>query len=290
VARPLRIEFAGAVYHVIGRGNAKQDVFLDGEDYARFIRLTRRVVDRLDWRILTYCLMPNHYHLAVETPEPNLSRGMHDLIGHYSQTFNARHGRVGHVFQGRFKALLIDQDTYLLQLVRYILMNPVEAGLCAAPEAWRWSSYARLFGAPNPLVSAETAGRIVAMVDADLACGRRRLRAFVRVGQEGGASTEVGLNRTIVGDEMFVTHQRPRVPVSRENSRADRVFSTLAEFTSNARSRNDAIRAAYASGMFTQQAIARHFQLHYTTVSRIIGAANAKIQDLTPNFHSHSTR
>ena len=84
---------------------------------------------------------------------------------------------------------------------------------------------------------------------------------------------------------MFVTRQRPRVPVSRENSRADRVFSTLAEFTCNARSRNDAIRAAYASGMFTQQAIARHFQLHYTTVSRIIGAANAKIQDLTPNFH-----
>jgi len=278
VARPLRIEFAGAVYHVIGRGDAKQDVFLDGEDYARFIRLTRRVVDRLDWRILAYCLMPSHYHLAVETPEPSLSRGMRDLIGHYSQAFNARHGRVGHVFQGRFKALLIDQDTYLLQLVRYVLMNPVEAGLCAAPEAWRWSSYAGLFGAPNPLVSAETAGRIVAMVDADLARGRRRRRAFFRIGPGGGASTEVGLNRSIVGDEMFVTRQRPRAPVSRENSRADRVFSTLAEFTSNARSRNDAIRAAYASGMFTQQAIARHFQLHYTTVSRIIGARTLKFK------------
>src|ERR687896_1982709 len=116
MARPLRIEFSGAIYHVTSRGNAREDIWLDDTDRAMFLGVLAKVISRFNWRCHAYCLMDNHYHLLIETLEPNLSKGMRQLNGVYTQRFNRRHGRVGHVFQGRYKAILVERDSYLKEL------------------------------------------------------------------------------------------------------------------------------------------------------------------------------
>lgn len=127
MSRPLRLEFAGVLYHVVARGNARAAIFLDDEHRQAFCLGLSRVCARFEWRLWSYCLMDNHYHLLIETLQPTLSRGMREVNGVYTQGFNRRHGRVGHVLQGRYKAVLVDQDSYLLELSRYLVLNPVRA-------------------------------------------------------------------------------------------------------------------------------------------------------------------
>ncbi len=141
MARPLRIEYPGALYHITSRGNARADIFDDNPDREKFLSILGVVVRKYRWICHGYCLMDNHYHLLVETPESNLCRGMRQINGLYTQGFNRRHGRVGHLFQGRYKSILVEKDSYLLQLSRYIVLNPVKAGMVKAPEDWEWSSY-----------------------------------------------------------------------------------------------------------------------------------------------------
>jgi len=141
MTRPLRIEYENAVYHITTRGNARQDIFLDDEDRLGFLKILQDVVARYNWVCHAYCLMSNHYHLLVETPDANLSRGMRQLNGVYTQAFNRRHDRVGHLFQGRYKAILVEKEGHLLELARYIVLNPVRAKLIRHPRDWRWSSY-----------------------------------------------------------------------------------------------------------------------------------------------------
>src|SRR3972149_660628 len=141
MARPLRIEFAGALYHVTSRGNAQANIFGDDDDREQLLSLLFNTVTRYDWYCHAYCLMDNHYHLLIETGTPSLSRGMKLLNGTYTQYFNRQHRRVGHVFQGRFKAILIQKESYLLELARYIVLNPVRAQMVRSAKEWRWSSY-----------------------------------------------------------------------------------------------------------------------------------------------------
>jgi REP element-mobilizing transposase RayT len=129
MARPLRIEFAGALYHVTARGNERKAIYRDDADRSRFLDGVRRAVDRFHLLLHANVLMDNHYHLLVETLEANLSQAMRDLDGNYAQYFNRAHRRVGHLFQARYKAILVDRDTYLLELSRYIHLNPVRAGM-----------------------------------------------------------------------------------------------------------------------------------------------------------------
>jgi REP element-mobilizing transposase RayT len=141
MSRPLRLEHAGAVWHVTSRGNERRDVFADDLDREKWLDVLARVVDLSAWRLHAYVLMSNHYHLIIETPKPTLSRGMRQLNGVYTQRFNRRHERVGHLFQGRFKAILVQKDSHLLELARYVVLNPVRAGLVRSARNWRWSSY-----------------------------------------------------------------------------------------------------------------------------------------------------
>ena len=127
MVRPLRIEFPGAVYHITARGNARAKIFKDDADRDAFLSVLEQVLTQFDWLLHAYCLMDNHYHLMIETTEANLSAGMRQLNGVYTQRFNRRHRRVGHVFQGRFKAIVVDRDSYLLELCRYVVLNPVRA-------------------------------------------------------------------------------------------------------------------------------------------------------------------
>ena len=140
MARPLRVELKGAVYHVIARGNERKAIFRDDLDRKNYLERLAECRARFQFRILAYCLLGNHVHLALERGPVALSRIMRTLQSFYAQRFNLRHQRVGHLFQGRYKAFLVQDERYLFSLVRYIHFNPVRAGLVDRPDAYRWSS------------------------------------------------------------------------------------------------------------------------------------------------------
>jgi REP element-mobilizing transposase RayT len=140
MARP-RNETEPGVWNVWARGVERRIIFVDDEDRRLYLRLLGMVVERFRWRVLAYCLMPNHVHLLIETQEPNLGRGMHCLHGLYARLFNEKYVRVGHLFQGRFGSRRLYDEVQVARVVGYIAANPVVAALCAEPEDWDWSSY-----------------------------------------------------------------------------------------------------------------------------------------------------
>jgi len=146
VARPPRLQFPDAIYHVSARGNERAAIYRADGDRRHFLELLADAVKHEHWRVLAYCLMTNHYHLLVQTPVPNLARGMRQLNGVYAQSFNRRHARVGHLFQGRYGARIVQDDEHLLLAVRYVVRNPVRARLCGDPGEWRWSSHRAALG------------------------------------------------------------------------------------------------------------------------------------------------
>jgi putative transposase len=182
--RAPRLQIAGGLYHLTSRGNRRQPIFADDQDRRFFLGLVDIVVARLRWRCHSYCLMPNHYHLVAETPEPDLSRGMQELNSRYASCFNWRHGLDGHLFQGRFRSILIEREEHFLEAVRYVVLNPVRAGLCGSPEEWRWSSYRATLGLePKPAFLSLEA--LLGRFGGVSAAGRPAFAAFVR---ESGAS------------------------------------------------------------------------------------------------------
>jgi putative transposase len=138
--RPLRVQIPGT-YHVTARGNRRQAIYHDDEDRAFFLALRHRVVERFGWQPREHCLLTNHFHLLFDTPEPNLSVGMHALNSGYARYFNERHGYDGHLFDRRFGSRLVETEEHLLEAMRYIAFNPVKAGLCLHPGEWPWSSF-----------------------------------------------------------------------------------------------------------------------------------------------------
>jgi REP element-mobilizing transposase RayT len=181
VARPLRFQPPGGIFHVFSRGNRRQPIFLDDRDYAYFLALVAQVVKRYRWRCHAYCLMPNHFHLLIETPSESLSVGMHRLNSLYAQYFNRRHDFDGHLFQGRFGSVVVRSEWHLIELSRYIVLNPVRAGLCARPEEWRWSSYRAAVGSRSRPTFLTT-DFLLSFFGSKLAEQRAGYAAFVREG------------------------------------------------------------------------------------------------------------
>ena len=148
--RSPRHEFAAGVHHVFARGNDRRRIFLSDDDRRIYLSLLKRTVERRRWLCLAYCLMPNHVHLLIETQEPNLGTGMHWLHAAYASTFNARYDRSGHLFQGRYGSVRVESDEQLWTVARYLVRNPVEAGLCARPEEYPWSSHREALAERQP--------------------------------------------------------------------------------------------------------------------------------------------
>lgn len=146
MGRPLRIEFPSALYHVTSRGNEKKNIFVSDEDRYKFLQILEDYHDRHGILIHSYVLMDNHYHLILETPQGNLLKVMHGINSGYTGYFNRKYNRIGHLFQGRYKAILVDKENYLTALSRYVHLNPVRAGLADSPEQYRWSSYSGYIG------------------------------------------------------------------------------------------------------------------------------------------------
>ena len=148
--RKPRVQIPGGIYHLGTRGVRRESIYPQSGDYELFGSIFGRVVDRFEWRCHTYCLLPNHYHLLVETPVPNLSAGMQRLNSLYAQWFNELHGFTGHAFERRFFSRLVESTFDLLEVVRYVALNPVRAGLCNDPAEWPWGSYRAFAGERKP--------------------------------------------------------------------------------------------------------------------------------------------
>jgi REP element-mobilizing transposase RayT len=177
--RPPRVQVPGGIYHLGTRGVRRTRIFESPGDYELFGSILGRVVKRFEWRCHTYCLMPNHYHLLVETPAPNLSAGMQRLNGIYAQWFNELYGVTGHVFERRFYSRLVENSYDLLELVRYVVLNPVRAGLCGDASGWRWSSYNALVG-DTLRPSFLTTDWLMSQFGSNPRLSRENVRTFVR--------------------------------------------------------------------------------------------------------------
>lgn len=279
MTRPVRIEFEGGLYHVTSRGDRQKAIYEDDEDRERFLAILGDVIETYNWICHGYCLMDNHYHLIIETPDGNLSKGMRQLNGVYTQASNRRHQRVGHLFQGRYKGILVDGDTHLLELTRYVVLNPVRAGMVKRPEKWRWSSYLAMTGkskAPEWLA----VDGLMAQFSKQRPAAIRRYKAFVAegVGLESIWSDLKG--QIFLGDDAFVSRMQAmdkglsnKLGVPKAQARPP--APTLEVLASRSSSRNEAIAEAYATGSYSYQEIADYYGLHFTTVGIIVRKARA---------------
>ncbi|MDT8442343.1 MAG: transposase [Desulfuromonadales bacterium] len=280
MARPLRIEFPGAVYHVTSRGNASAAIFSDDGDRALFLATLGQVVERFNWLCHAYCLMDNHYHLLIETPEGNLSAGMRQLNGVYTQAFNRVHERDGHIFKGRFKAVLVEKQSHLLELCRYVVLNPVRAGMVAQAEDYCWSSYRPTAG-QSARPGLLTVDWILGNFAATLEPARRLYRRFVRDGVEETSSPWQKLTGQIfLGSETFVEQiqaligSRTRIrEIPRQQRHVGRPsLSELfpPEVVTVKLERNRRILLAHRQHGYRLKEIAEALGLHYTTVSKVV--------------------
>lgn len=281
MARPLRLELPGAVYHLTSLGNAGQTVFRTAEDSELFLEILGEVCGRFDWRCLAYCLLPERYHLVVETRRATLARGMRQLNGRYTQAFNRRHGVGGHVFQGRYKAVMVEKPGYVAAVCRDLLRQPLERGLAVDPVAWRWSACRALLrrlpsgrGAPAWLAVDD----LLALYGLDREEARRRCAADLEADDRPSVWDHLR-HQVFLGSDAFVAEMRERAAAAAagrgslaEIPRAQWQAPPppLAGFVAEAGSREEAMARAYLSGAHSQSRIAAHFGVHYSTVSRAV--------------------
>lgn len=220
MTRPLRIQYPQAIYHVMNRGQSRRPIFLQRSDYLHFLEIVEQAWRRWRFELYAYCLMGNHYHLCVRTPEAKLARIMRHINGVYTQWFNKRHGRDGPLFRGRYKAMLIEEDEYLAQVMRYIHLNPIKAKLVIKPEDYEWSSHkAYLRPKPPDWLSTAMMGKHFG--------GRKAFHHYVLEGNEKAIAAVYSQKRlpVILGSEEFIETVRSRVnPPNQEHVRSDRQF------------------------------------------------------------------
>lgn len=277
MARPLRIEFAGALYHVTARGNAQEDIYRDDEDRQQFLILLSNTVNRYNWYCHAYCLMGNHYHLLIETNMPTLSKGMKLLNGTYTQYFNRQHQRVGHVFQGRFKAILVQKDSYLQELARYIVLNPVRARIVRHAKDWRWSSY-RATAGYDKSNACLTTDWILAEFSKSKNVAQQYYRDFVQAGKRQPSPWHQLKNQIYLGNDEFVNDMQFKLDpeqslkdIPRKQKQAP--AKPLIYYADKYSTRNESMVRAYWSGHYTLVQVGEHFGVSYATVSRAVKQA-----------------
>jgi putative transposase len=281
MTRPLRIEFHGAVYHVTARGDRQEMIFTDERDRYRLLEIIAQTMRRLDAEVLSFCFMGNHYHLVLRTRQANLSRVMRHINGEYTRAFNRRHGIVGHLFQGRFKAIIVDSDAYLMEVCRYVELNPVRAGLVRTAADWPWSSYrshAGLALVPVWLATGSVYGHLLgrdAATDADLARAASLYAQLVADGLGADLWATSLREEIFLGDDRFISRMRSIAESTRihcdEIPKAQRVGQpSLMQWQSPGRSLQEAIWLAYRAGGMTMSAIALDAQTSLSSVSRMI--------------------
>jgi putative transposase len=276
MARPIRLEFSGAIYHVTTRGSEGGDVFIDDQDRQQFLNVLGEVVARSGWIVHAYVLMNNHYHLLIETPIGNLSRGMRQLNGVYTQRFNSTHGSGGRVFQGRFKAILVERDGALLELCRHLVLNPLRLKAVKNISRYRWSSYRATAGevqAPKWL----STGWILDHFGRSSSVAQRKYAEFVAAGADLPSPLLKVRSQILLGGSAFVKKMKQRlltkVDIKRDKKRIKRPNLKLLfplKIRTDKSLRNEAIKRAYQEYGYTMAEIADSAQIHFSTVSKVI--------------------
>jgi len=285
MARALRIEYPGACYHVVARSVCRRNITTDQRDARTLISALENVHKKYNFVLYAYCIMSNHYHLLLETPDGNLSRGMQNLNSTYAIIFNKRHKGSGHLFQGRYKAILVEKEEYLLTLSRYIVLNPVRAGIVNEPEAYGWSSFREAMGMKRRSGFLETS-YILSHFSEDLAAARRQYREFVYSGLEDRPPQPT--RGIVLGSDGFLRRMsdylernRKVEEVVREERFCDRpslkeIFA-LPEDRFIKDIRNSKICLALYRYGYSQAEVGKFIGLHYSTISSIAKQCGSSI-------------
>ena len=273
MARPLRIQLAGGVYHVTSRGDGRDDIYLSDDDRDAWLEVFGQACERFHWVCHAWCQMTNHYHILIETPDANLAQGMRQLNGLYTQRFNRAHGRIGHVFQGRYKAIFVERDSYLQELARYVVLNPLRANMVNRLEEWTWSSYPATCGQTAPPAWLQT-DWILGQFGSHRAEAIAGYVAFIHAGARLPSVWTKLQGEIYLGSSAFVQKMQAQVeqkPALGEIPIAQRrpLTQPLAQFEAHY-PRQEAMARAYLSGRHSMAAIALHFGVHYSTVSRAV--------------------
>lgn len=274
MSRPLRIQFPGALYHITARGNAKQNIFLNKDDFSDFLTIICKVTKRYHLLLHCYCLMPNHYHLLLETPEGNLSQGIRQLNGIYTQHFNKKYQRLGHLFQGRFKSILVEKENYLLELSRYIALNPLRANLVENPKDWPYSSYPQSIGIIKK-IPCLFPDWILSQFGPDIKSARISYQEFVLLGINKESPLKQVKGQIFLGSdyflakmEQFMEQKGQLTEIPRKQLYATR--PSLEEIFQKDNTNDMKIYQANQKYGYTLKEIGQYLGLHYTTISKII--------------------
>lgn len=273
MTRPLRLEAPGAIYHVTSRGDRRGAIYYDNDDRLVWLDVLGRVCLRFNFVVHAYCQMTNHYHMILETVDGGLARGMRQLNGAYSQQFNRRHKLVGHVFQGRYKAILVQRETYLLELARYVVLNPVRAGMVARAEDWQWSSQRHFMqgGVKPDWLDTDW---LLSQFGPERASATCAYSSFVAAGAQMRSPLSDVQHQVMLGDKDFIAkHLVDAEPpdfrgITRTQRRA--MVLPLAEYAAAFKDRNEAMAMAYGSMGFSMEEIARYFPVSPRTVGRAV--------------------
>jgi REP element-mobilizing transposase RayT len=261
---------------VTSRGNARDDIFDDDMDRRAFLECLGKVVQRFHWLCHAYCLMDNHYHLVIETPEANLAKGMRQLNGIYTQRYNRRHRAVGHLFQGRYKAILIQKESHLQEVCRYVVLNPVRAKAVEKVEEWKWSSYSGTAGLAT-CPSWLTVDWVLSQFGKNRQQASSLYRRFVREGIARSSIWEGVRAQVLLGEEDFVEKLKGYVRGYEEIAEIPRVqryvsrppLKTLLDRKLTKTKRDHAIIQAVHRYGYSQKEVADWLGLHYATISRL---------------------
>ena len=278
MARPLRIEYDGALYHVTSRGNERKAIFKNDSDRKLFLDTLAQVRKRFHWICHAYCLMDNHYHLVVETPDANLSKGMRQLNGVYTQAYNKRHGRVGHLFQGRFKGILVQKDSHFLEVCRYVVLNPIRAKAISHPQQYRWSSY-RATAGMGQAHDCLALDEILNHFSQRKAVAQQKYRDFIQDGignpsiwDDLEAQSLLGLEGFAEALRYFVTEKQQirEMPKGQRFAGRPTLEKLFSQRSVGKQSRDQLITKAVGDYGYSQVDLASFLNLHYSTISRIL--------------------
>ena len=286
MARPLRIEYPGAIYHVTSRGNARQNIFLDDDDKVLFLARLERATERYGFLFHSYCLMDNHYHLLLETPNANLSLGMQRINGDYTQAFNRRHMRASHLFQGRFKAIVVEKERHLLELCRYIVLNPVRAKMVEDPREWPWSSYRSIVG-QSPRPAFLYVDWVLSQFGKKIDRARKQYEKFVAEGiKKTESPMDEVIGQVILGSDDFIERHLEDIESKSkvlEHPRKQRLINrpSLDSIFKGAdiKDRNnmgELAKRAHVDYGYTLKTISDLIGVHYSTVGRMVRKAMEK--------------
>lgn len=279
MSRPVRIEFPGAVYHVTSKGRDAQVVFRDQEDRGVFLNVVENVVDRFGWLIHSYVLMDDHYHLVVEVPAANLSKGMRQLNGVYTQHVNRRHQQEGPIFQGRFKSVLLEKKNYLLPVCRHVVTNPLRAETAQNYASYKWSSYRAIAGQVRTPAFLHTS-ELLSHFGKRQKDAQRKYREYIRKGVDTESPLDQRANQVLLGGTRFLNEMQPLLQgekLAKKGPKAVRrrrslnaIFKKVDDKTRV--ERNDLMRVAHLEFGYTLMEIGDHLGLHYTTVSKVVNS------------------